>query len=1073
MAVLSGIQRNTATIANGSSSVTVSITPIDRTKSILLFGFSKVGNSAPTDDCIRGQLTADGQIVFARTGTVNAVTINWQVITFSSGVTVQRGTSNFGKFQADTDIAINPVNLGKAVVFQTVAQLGGLADYDDMQRIYFADNSTIRISLPVDTVNVDKISDWQVVEFEDASVTSGSYSIGATTTSGTATVPALDPAKTLLFHSYSVNPGSGFVANRNAVRGRITDSTTLTFDRFAGDSVPITGHYFLASFSDNTVVQHGTGAYSSTQGTQTVTLTEAVDQSASIILGGLLGTTRTTNTGSDNMAFPIHRMSFGSDTTITGVRGATGSTTEFTYSVATFSTEGGPVSVTPTGISATAAIGQGQGVSSNLSDSAEVVGLEAVSAIKAPAVLSDNAPTTLESLQKGFTTIASGTNSSVVTITEVDLSRSVLLFSIRGAGTGVTAYDMVRGQLTGATEITLRRHSNDTSTIEIEWQVLTFMTGVKVQRGTTVLSGTANLTSVDISAVDLTKAVVIATVSNNGSFTGFNDLVRAKFNSATQIGLERTALNDFAVADWQVIEFVRSTVHSGEYLMGTTEVAKLITLPSVDLSKTLVFHSYMGGADTTKPYYACLYARMTQPTLLTVARNSALGQAMTGTYFVVTFDDATSVQAGTVSFSSEELTKNVPLTTPVSPATTGLIGGYPYSQSYSWLSSDDLFMQASATIRLLNTDTLTIVRGASGSDLQQTWQAVTFQEYVPAVIGEPDTPPLAGQVGSVTIAAEFDTDVGVLGVTATATIRSPNIRMPRGAEPTGVSATAILGAALAVAITNGRAIATGVSSQGRVGTPTPKYGGSLVVNSTAATTRLGNVQITDIVKVNATATPTGVRGKGYPGPSTILSDESSGEFTDEFTEEFGDYIGEAISVGVVMPALEASLGNENVINTMGVTVTFTGNQAKVSPGTVSITNVSATVVRPTNVTGTARLGVGKTTASTAVTATGVSAQGSLGLFNAADTLTITVNLTGVGATTGLGEQTTEHGTGVKLKGVSALTGTGQIQQHFDCHVEWEALWMEASGKVGKVLAYTDERVPINLPSIWHYVKMRS
>lgn len=1072
MAVLSGVQRNTATIANGSSSVVVNITAVDRTKSILFFGFSKVGNAAPADDCIRGQLTADNQITFSRIGTVNAVTINWQVITFSSGVTVQRGTSNFALGQANTDISITPVDLSKAVVFHTTAQPGSIADYDDLHTIYFADNSTIRITLPVDTVNVNKISDWQVVEFEDAAVTAGTYSIGATTASTTVTVDAFDPTKTLLFHSYHVNAGSGFVGNRNSVRGRVQDGTTLAFERFAADSVPITGRYFLVEFSDNTTIQHGTGAYSSTQGTQTVTIS-SVDQASSVILGGLLGTTRTTNSGSDNMAFPVHRLGFGSNTTVVGNRGATGSTTEFAFSVATFSTVGGPVSVVPTGVSSTAAIGQGQGISSNLSDSASVTGLEAVSAIKAPAVLSDNAPTSLENLQTGAATIASGANSAVVTITAVDLSKSVLLFSIRGAGTGVTAYDMVRGQLTGTTEITFRRHSSDTSTIEIEWQVLTFKTGVKVQRGTTGLSGTATATTVNISAVNLSNAVVIATVSNNGSFTGYNDLVRAKFNSSTQIALERTALNDFAVADWQVIEFVRATVHSGEYLMGTTEVAKLITVPAVNVAKTLVFHSYMGGADTAKPYYACLYARMTQPTILTVARNSALGQAMTGTYFVVAFDDGTDVQSGVVSFASADLAKTVTLGSSVSTARTAVIGGYPYSQSYSWHSTDDLFMQASATVKLASTNTLTVRRDASGSDLQQTWQTVSFQEYVPAVIGEPDTPPLAGQVGSVTIAAEFDTAVGVLGVTATASVRTPNILMPRGATPSGVGASALLGAALAVAITSGRAIATGVSAQGRAGTPTPRYGGSVVANSTAGTARLGNVQITDIVKVNATATPSGVRGKGYPGPATIFSDESSGEFTNEFTEEFGDYIGQAITVGVNMPALEATLGIEAVSNTMGVRVTFQGNQAKVSPGTVTITNVSAVVVRPITVTGTARLGRASTKASTSVTASGVSAQGSLGLFNAADTLTITVNLTGVNAATGLGSPTTVHGTGVKVKGVRARTETGQIQQSFDCHVEWEALWMEASGKVGKVLAYTDERVPINLPSIWHYVKMRS
>src|SRR3954462_15188734 len=96
-----------------------------------------------------------------------------------------------------------------------------------------------------------------------------------------------------------------------------------------------------------------------------------------------------------------------------------------------------------------------------------------------------------------------------ITISSVDTTKSVLIFQTRSNGNRPVQSE-VRGRLQTATTIQFERATNEgaPATINIQWYVVTFGSGVNVQRGETTQSATS--TNVTITAVaSLSQAFVL------------------------------------------------------------------------------------------------------------------------------------------------------------------------------------------------------------------------------------------------------------------------------------------------------------------------------------------------------------------------------------------------------------------------------------------------------------------------------------------------------------------------------------------------------------------------------------
>src|SRR5439155_14905900 len=81
---INSVQKGVTQIADTSSSTSVTMAPVDTTKTFLVFNV-RHNRNAPSDGTISGKIASPTSLTFARYGTSGPVDIEWYVAEFSSG----------------------------------------------------------------------------------------------------------------------------------------------------------------------------------------------------------------------------------------------------------------------------------------------------------------------------------------------------------------------------------------------------------------------------------------------------------------------------------------------------------------------------------------------------------------------------------------------------------------------------------------------------------------------------------------------------------------------------------------------------------------------------------------------------------------------------------------------------------------------------------------------------------------------------------------------------------------------------------------------------------------------------
>src|SRR5262245_37967158 len=141
-----------------------------------------------------------------------------------------------------------------------------------------------------------------------------------------------------------------------------------------------------------------------------------------------------------------------------------------------------------------------------------------------------------ELVQSG-TAVNNANGIQTIAISSVDMTKSVLIFQARSNSNRPVASE-VRGRLQTATSIQFERVTNEASpaAINIQWYVVTFGSGVIVQRGETTQSATSK--NVTITAVGaLTRAFVLwsKTSVNTDTAWGADDPVIGELTTTTNL----------------------------------------------------------------------------------------------------------------------------------------------------------------------------------------------------------------------------------------------------------------------------------------------------------------------------------------------------------------------------------------------------------------------------------------------------------------------------------------------------------------------------------------------------------
>lgn len=162
---------------------------------------------------------------------------------------------------------------------------------------------------------------------------------------------------------------------------------------------------------------------------------------------------------------------------------------------------------------------------------------------------------TIKSIQSVTGTIANGDTDEYVTIDEVDMDNTVLIFLGCRSATG-TLYDrLAMVLLNGSTEVRILRYGT-TGNVVASFMVVEFDGGVKpVQRGLTSLDTTELTDTVTIDEVDLAKTILF----RGGFEVNNSDLSSALFTleleDSTTLRVTRTAKVGYAWSTWQILEF--------------------------------------------------------------------------------------------------------------------------------------------------------------------------------------------------------------------------------------------------------------------------------------------------------------------------------------------------------------------------------------------------------------------------------------------------------------------------------------------------------------------------------------
>lgn len=263
MAILKQIIQGTVTIASGATLANVTIPPVDLAKTFHFMSYSG-NNNGPNKGGVASRLTSTTNFRVERyTGASSApaVTIQYYIMEFVSGVTVQRGLSTAASVDAGgfsvLDIPISAVDLTKS--FATVKYSRETVDWAGREHVISQLTSSTNLRLlNLEGGALPFTAAWEVVQYDNCKVTQLSSTWPAANTTIDVFLPsAVNKSKTLYIPSVSWD-NDVENAGQKSYALEVISNDTLRLSR--GQTSAYTGQYhiYAVSFLDPLVkVQHG------------------------------------------------------------------------------------------------------------------------------------------------------------------------------------------------------------------------------------------------------------------------------------------------------------------------------------------------------------------------------------------------------------------------------------------------------------------------------------------------------------------------------------------------------------------------------------------------------------------------------------------------------------------------------------------------------------------------------------------------------------------------------------------------------------------------------------------------
>jgi hypothetical protein len=343
----------------------------------------------------------------------------------------------------------------------------------------------------------------------------------------------------------------------------------------------------------------------------------------------------------------------------------------------------------------------------------------------------------LSSIQTG-TTFSTSAGTLTVPITSVDTTKSFLVFQERSSSNRpVGSY--FRGRLASATSVEFVRATDEPmpARVDIRWYVVSFASGVRVQRGE--VAQTASTINVPISAVAaVNQAFVLWSKSADAADQtwGLNDPVLAELTTTTNLQIRVDGANAGHTVAWQVVEFTNPAdinVQKGSIatMTGATTSVNATLGTAVDPSRTFLLVGFRAGTSSAGVGGRMLRAQLVNSTTITIDRSISGGDNLTEiAWQAVELKDGTQVQRGSENFTSGTAQKVVALASPVDPqrsiAFASVQSGGGQSMGRTPYNTDDIIGVGSVTTALSPTQ-LTLDRNSTLATTDIGWFVVQFK----------------------------------------------------------------------------------------------------------------------------------------------------------------------------------------------------------------------------------------------------------------------------------------------------------------------------------------------------------
>ncbi len=325
-----------------------------------------------------------------------------------------------------------------------------------------------------------------------------------------------------------------------------------------------------------------------------------------------------------------------------------------------------------------------------------------------------------------------------VAVSPVDPAKSFLVFNLR-SDSGRPPDSMLRGRLNAAgSALEFERVTSGGARIDIQWYLVEFSSGVRVQRGE--FRQTARTMNIPIAPVASTAQAFVLwskTPAATHSQWSLDDPILGELTARGNLQFRVNEANTHEVA-WQVVEFTTAAdlqVQKGSTSLASSQASVDVTLPTpVDVNTSFVlagFRSSGGGSDVG--------ARMIRARLLD-ANTVRIDRSRTGdtldeiSWQVVELKDGSRVQHGNAAFAAGTARVTAALSSldlAHSLAFASVQAAAGQSLGRTRFNSDDIIGEASATLSLTSSS-LTLRRNAAADAADIGWFVVDFNA-APAV----------------------------------------------------------------------------------------------------------------------------------------------------------------------------------------------------------------------------------------------------------------------------------------------------------------------------------------------------